>query len=240
MRVRDVMTQDVVSVGPDDSILRAVHLMLQKKVSGLPVVDAAGKLVGIVSEGDFLRRAELGTAHRQPKWLEFLMGPGLLAQEFTRASGRKVREVMATELRTVEADASVADAVDCMERYRVKRLPVMDKGGMVGIVTRSNLLRALAGLIHDKPVAAGDSEIKERLLAELKKKAWAPIVTVDVHQGVVELSGILSDERQREAVRVVVENTLGVKSIVDHLVWVEPLSGTVIESKEDQTAAAKR
>ena len=237
MKVRDVMTRDVISVAPDDPITRAVHLILQKKISGLPVVDTSGNLVGLVSEGDFLRRTETGTEQRGPKWLEFLLGPGLLTQEFVRTSGRKVHEVMVEEVRTVSADASLSEAVNLLERYRIKRLPVMDGKRLVGIITRSNLLRALAALIHQKPAAAGnDADIKGRILAELRKKAWAPIVTVDVHHGVAELSGILADERQREAIRVVVENTPGVKEIADHLVWIEPTSGLVIESAEERAA----
>src|SRR5208282_4674009 len=104
MRVRDVMTRNVISVGPHEPILQAAHLMLQNSISGLPVVDAAGKLVGIVTEGDFLRRGEIGTQRRRPKWLEFLVGPGRLAAEYVQTSGRKVGEIMTTDLQTVAED----------------------------------------------------------------------------------------------------------------------------------------
>ena len=114
MQAKDVMTPKVVSVNPNDTILRAIRLMLQNKVSGLPVVDASGQLAGIVTEGDFLRRTETATEHRPPRWIEFLMGPGPLAVEYAHSHGRKVREVMTTEVRSVTEDASVADVVDVM------------------------------------------------------------------------------------------------------------------------------
>ena len=105
MKARDVMTcKDLITVSPDKSILEAARVMLQKKISGLPVIDDSGNLVGIVTEGDFLRRSEIGTEHKSPRWIEFLMGPGLLAGEYVHASGRKVSEVMTKELRTIGED----------------------------------------------------------------------------------------------------------------------------------------
>jgi CBS domain-containing protein len=128
MRVSDVMTRNVVSIRSDDTILKAARLMLQNRISGLPVVDAEGGLIGMVTEGDFLRRAEINTARRRPKWIEFLLGPGRLADEFTRASGRRVQEVMTQGPVTVAEDASLATAVELMERNRIKRLPVVRDG----------------------------------------------------------------------------------------------------------------
>ena len=138
MQVRDVMTRKVICVTVGDSILAAAGLMLQNRISGLPVVDAGGNLVGVVTEGDFLRRGELGTQRTRPKWLEFLLGPGRLANEYVHAFGRKVGEIMTADPICVTEDDSLQTVVELMERGRVKRLPVIRDGRLVGIVSRAN------------------------------------------------------------------------------------------------------
>ncbi len=149
MQVRDVMTRNVISIAAGEPVLNAVNTMLQNRISGLPVVDAQGSLVGMVTEGDFLRRGEIGTQRRRPKWLEFLVGPGRLADEYVHASGRKVEEVMTTDPVTVSEDDSLETVVELMERRRIKRLPVLRDGKMVGIVSRANLMHALASLARE-------------------------------------------------------------------------------------------
>src|SRR5688572_2697502 len=134
MKVRDVMTTPVVSIDSEAPISRAIRLMLQKKISGLPVVDAAGNLTGVVTEGDFLRRAEAGTLHSQPRWLEFLMGPGLLAEDYAKTHGRKVSEVMTRSVKTVDEDTQLNDVVALMERNGIKRIPVLRGKKLIGIV----------------------------------------------------------------------------------------------------------
>jgi CBS domain-containing protein len=236
MKAMDVMTREVVSIAPDASVLEAVRLMLQHKISGLPVVDAAGKLQGILTEGDFLRRTETGTERKRSRFVEFLLGPGRLAEDYTHASGRKVEEVMTLDVYTVSEDAPLEQVVHLMERHRIKRLPVVRDGKLIGIVTRANLMRAVANLaLAAHPVAASDATIREQLIAELKKQRWAPVGLIDVvvKDGVVKLSGALTDERERQAIRIAAENIPGVKKVEDHLVWVEPNSGVVLEAPED-------
>jgi CBS-domain-containing membrane protein len=236
MNAADVMTRGVITVGPDSSVLEAVQLMLQHRISGLPVVDKKGELLGIVSEGDLLRRTETGTQRRRPRWLEFLIGPGKLADEYVHASGRKVNEVMTPNVTTAAEDTPLEQIVELMERHQIKRVPVMRGREVVGIVTRANLLRALAGVAREVPRSAtNDAAIRERLLAELGKQPWAPIAQLNilVRNGVVQLWGTIFDERQREAIRVAAENILGVKAVEDHLVWVEPTSGMVILPEEE-------
>jgi len=230
MKARDIMSREVVSVSPGETILHAARIMLQRKFSGLPVVDDAGTLVGIVTEGDFLRRAETGTLRRRPRWSEFLLGPGRLAGEYTRAAGQVVQDVMTRDVCTVTEDAELADVVDLMERNHVKRLPVLRGGKVVGIVTRRNLLRALAGLATAKPAVAGDDDaIRARVIAELGKQPWAPMLpNVIVTNGNVKLVGTVFDDRQRDALRVLAGNVPGVKSVQDELVWIEPTTGMVI------------
>ena len=243
MRAVDVMTVDPVFISPDESIVEAIRVMLQRKFSGLPVVDSTGSLVGIVTEGDLLRRTETGTQRKRPRWIEFLIGSGRLANEYVHATGRKVRDVMTYEVHTVTEDAPLDEIVQLMERHQIKRLPVVRDGKLVGIVTRVNLLRALASVVGEtKPVAGGDdASIRARIYAELQKQPWAPVNTLDivVRDGIVHLWGVVLDKRQREATYVVAENTSGVKGIEDHLVWVEPMSGMAISAPGEIEARAK-
>lgn len=233
MNVSDIMTPNVLSVPPTESVVTAAQLMLQKRISGLPVIDDRGHLVGIVTEGDFLRRAETGTRRQRPRWIEFFMGPGRLADEYVQLSGRKVSDVMTHEVATVPPDAPLEQAVRLMERHNIKRVPVVDNGKVIGIVTRANLLHAVASFAHEiAPLGAEDATIREQLLATLKDQPWAPVtaVHVTVRNGVVALSGIITDERQRQALRVAAENIPGVKDVEDNIVWVEPTSGMFVEA----------
>lgn len=231
MKAQDVMTRSVISVGPNDTIARAVRLMLQKRISGLPVVDQWGRLLGMVTEGDFLRRAETSTARQRPRWLEFLVGPGRMADEYVHAHGRKVHEVMTSDPVTVTEDTALQDVVALMEKRQIKRVPVIRGDKVVGIVSRANLLHALAGLTAEaRPTSADDRAIRDSLLAELAKEKWAPLAALDitVRDGTVELWGTIMDERERQALIVAAENIPGVKSVKDHLAWIDAASGLVL------------
>ena len=236
MQVKDVMTQNVISVQATEPVLKAARLMLQNRISGLPVVSSKGDLVGIVTEGDFLRRSELGTQRRRPKWLEFIVGPGKLADEYVHNSGRKVEEVMTPDPRVVAEDDSLEEVVELMEKHHVKRLPVMRGSRMVGIVSRANLMHALASLARDTETSGPDWSIRDKILAAIGKEGWAPRINVVVRNGVAELWGVITDEREREGLIVVAENVAGVKEVHDHLVWVEPMSGMAFPSAEDEKA----
>jgi CBS domain-containing protein len=240
MQVRDVMTRKVISIAGSDTVLSAVNAMLQNRISGLPVIDAQSNLVGMVTEGDFLRRSEIGTQRRRPKWLEFLVGPGRLAEEYVHASGRKVEEVMTADPVTVSEDDSLETVVELMERRHIKRLPVVRDGKMVGIVSRANLMLALASLARDKQMpTSGDTAIRERVLAAFANQRWAPQVNVVVKNGVADLWGTIMDERERRACLVMAENVGGVTKVHDHLVWVEPMSGMAFPSSEDEANLRK-
>jgi CBS-domain-containing membrane protein len=235
MKARDVMTQPVMSVEAETPVQVAIRLMLRRKISGLPVVNACGNLVGMVTEGDFLRRAESGTEHKRSRWLDFLMGPGLLADQYTKTHGRKVGEVMTPNVKSVDEHTSLGDIVAMMERHRIKRVPVLRGKKLIGIVTRANLLRALASVIHKLPPAKTDDVgIRQKILDQLQSEKWAPVATVDaiVRDGVVTLTGYVLDERQRAALKVLVENVPGVTQVRDQMVWVEPMSGVTMPSDE--------
>jgi CBS-domain-containing membrane protein len=214
--------------------------MLQKRVSGLPVIDADGNLAGIVTEGDLLRRAETGTERKRPRWLEFVLGPGRLADEYVRTHGRKVAEIMTVEPQTISEDTPLDEIVRCMEKHRVKRLPVVRDRQVVGIVSRANLLHALASLAPAAPrPAPGDFDIRQRLMTELDRQKWTPLAALNVvvRNGIVELWGTITDERERQALIVLAENIAGVKAVRDHLAWVEPNSGMVVYSPDDEVEA---
>lgn len=232
MRVKDVMSTKLISVSPDATIAEAIALMVKEHISGLPVVGADGHLAGVVSEGDFLRRIETGTQPHRRRWLEWLFDPGSQAEEYARSRGRKVSEVMTAEPVTIEENADLAEAADLMEQRHVKRLPVLRGEQVVGIVTRSDLMRALVGFVTPayEDTITTDEEIRKAVLAELKSQSWAPVavVTVDVDDGVVTLRGSILDERQRDALKVAAENVSGVKEVKDKLVWVEPYTGATI------------
>jgi CBS domain-containing protein len=240
MNAADVMTRQVITIEPNASILHAAQLMLQNRISGLPVVDFHGHLVGIVTEGDFLRRTETGTERQRPSWLTFLMPEGRLAEEYVQTHGRKIKEVMTCSPSSVFEETPLEEVVRIMERKNVKRVPVLRDGKLVGIITRANLLHALVCLAPtNQPVAEEDSTIRDRLLSEIAKLPWRPAVSVIVHDGVVDLSGTILSESEREAMKVAVENVPGVKAIHDHVAWVEPNSGMVFASPEDENAGTR-
>jgi CBS domain-containing protein len=240
MNAADAMTRTLVTIGPDAPILQAIRLMLQHRISGLPVVDAAGGLVGIITEGDLLRRGETGTERRRPRWLEFLLGPGRRAGDYVEAHARRVGEVMTREVATVEETTPLDEVVRAMEERRVKRLPVLREGRLVGILSRANLLRALAvAAAETGPALAGDEAIRERLAAEIGKQSWAPptLPNIMVRNGVVHVWGLVTSDEQRVALKVLAENVPGVKAVRDHLVWIEPFSGLVVEPLDQEEGA---
>jgi len=240
MQVKDIMTSKVLSVEANTSVFEAIRSMLQHKISGLPVVNADGALVGIVTEGDFLRRAETATERRRPRWLEFLMGPGRLADDYVHTHTRRVADVMTPDPYTVTEGTPLEDVVRIMEKRRIKRLPVVRGKLVVGIVSRANLLQALASLAPHAPAPApADGAIRERLMAELERQKWAPLgwLNVVVQNGVVELWGTITDERERRALIVAAQNIPGVKDVHDHVVWIEPTSGVVIDAEGEVLAS---
>jgi CBS domain-containing protein len=231
MKAADLLTSLVVTVTPDATIEYAAQLMLQHRISGLPVTDSDGAVLGIVTESDLLRRAETGTDKRHARWVSLLIGPGRLAQEYVHTHGRKVGEVMTERVFTVTPETPLADLVALMETKHVKRVPVVDQGRLVGIVSRADVMAALVGLLSEKPAGSvTDSDIRNQILAEIDRQPWGPRDSVDVivTNGVVVLKGTIPDERERAALCVAAENVPGVKAVHDRLVWIDSVSGIVI------------
>jgi CBS domain-containing protein len=239
MRAHQIMSESVITVTPETRIVDAANIMLEKHLSGLPVVDTAGKLVGIVSEGDLICRPEIGTQKKRGRWLGFLVGAGKSAADFVREQGRKVGEVMTKSPLTVTEDASLAEIVELMEKNNIKRLPVMRGDALVGIVTRANLLQAVASLAREVPdPTADDDHIRNRIVAALEKRDWCPFgLNLIVRDGIVHLSGVITDERSRQATIVAAENVEGVRKVHDHLCWVDRMSGFYLNSPEDEELA---
>lgn len=214
------MTVGAATVGPEGSIADAARIMLEHRVSGLPVVDSQGALVGIVTERDLLRRAEIGTERKRPRWLDVWVGTGELAEEYVRAHGRRVADVMTRNVVSVDTDTPLDEVVTLMERDGFKRLPVLRDGRIAGIVSRANLVLALSRrLIETSPAPGDDLAVRKHILDEIAEKGWTPsaIIQVDVSDGVVELSGTVLDERVRQAIAVAARNAPGVTEVKDNL-----------------------
>ena len=237
MNVADVMTRHVISVSPGATVDQAARQMLERGISGLVVVDAKGELAGVLTEGDLLRRDELGTERHRPWWLRMLVSPGRQAADFTRTHGRRVHDVMTVDVVTVPADAPLEAVVEMMEQHRIKRLPVTEGGRVIGVVSRADLLRALVvAERREQPTATDDRSIRAAILDALDKQSWAPLTTLNVMVAdhVVDLWGTITNEDERRAISVIAENTPGVQQVNDHLVFVEPYSGTVVEGPADR------
>jgi CBS domain-containing protein len=221
MQARDVMVRDVVTVHPEATVRAVAQLLVERRISGVPVVDAEGRLVGIITEGDLIRRAELGTEPRRSRWLEYFIGPDVAAEEFVRAHALRAADVMTKRPESVSEDADLGEVAMLMERRHVKRLPVVRDGRLVGIVSRSNLVQALASLPAESlpEMSADDRELRERVLQAIREQPFgAPwLVSVVVNHGVVELWGAVYTDSERRTIRVAAEAVPGVTEIRDHL-----------------------
>ncbi len=225
MQASDIMTPEVVTVGRDTSLADVIRLMLTHRISGLPVVEA-GTVVGIVSEGDLLRRPETGTERRRRHWLELLSFSDTAAADYVRTHGMTAGEVMTTEVVTIADTTPIADIAEVLESQGMKRVPVLRAGKLVGIVSRADLLRSLGSKLGPKPQES-DARIRMVLLAELSLHAsWAPLpaeVSVLVQDGVVHYWGSVRSEARRRAMIVAAERIAGVQHVVDHMQpWSEP------------------
>lgn len=230
MLVADLMTSNVVSVLPETTLADAARIMLARHVSGLPVVDRSEKLVGMVTEGDLLRRTELGTEGEEPSWLKAFLMPSSLAQDYVHSHGRHVSEVMSTHPLSVSPDAPIREATELMRRKHIKRLPVLHEGKLVGVISRADLLTALARKLIATTEKCSEQEIGDHILAEIKRQRWAPKsgIRVSVNGNVVDLEGVIFSDAERQAVRVIAENAPGVKEVHDNMVYIDPGSGMSI------------
>jgi len=222
MKAQDVMVRDVVTVGPDTKVAEAVALLVKHDISALPVVDSDGDLIGILSEADLLEREELGAEHHHPWWIETVMPASKLAEEFAKAHGKKVSELMSTDLITASEDTPVSEIAALLERHRIKRVPIVSDGKVVGIVSRSNLIQALASSkAASEPKNATDRSIRLELLDRLgQQRQWTDFGSrnIIVQDGVVHLWGLVSSESERKALTALAEGVPGVSDVADEMI----------------------
>ena len=242
MKASDVMTRMVITIDEQAPIAEALHLMLGKAISGLPVVDCNQQLVGIITEGDLLRRAELATEKHIAWWKDLLFGPWFSAKEYVRTHARSVGSVMTRETLCIAEDTPLSTIVRIMEQGHVKRLPVTKDGKVIGIVSRRDILQPLSAVIGD-PLAgsASDASILEQIERDLGTQPWCPRhnISVAVKDGIAALSGTVSGFEQREALRVLIQDVEGVRKIRDQLLVVDPYLGTAIVSPLESRAATE-
>lgn len=224
MRARDVMVSPVLTVRPDVSVKHAAKILIENCISALPVVNNTGVLVGIVSEGDLMRRVETGTEKQRSWWLRFLAGEEVLASEYAQSHARNVADVMTRELVTASPDAPLNSIADLMEKHAIKRVPIVRDGELVGIVSRANLVQALVSAPKALEIPTTDGAIRDTLLRQLRAQPWSHSwqLNVTVHHGIVDLWGVTYSENERRAIRIAAENIPGVLAVNDRL-YVRPI-----------------
>jgi CBS domain-containing protein len=226
MKASDIMVTQVVAVAPDAPVREVAKLMVERRISGLPVVDGGGKVLGVVSEGDLIRRPELGTDEQPSAWLRVFLSADDRARDFVKTHGLRARDVMTAPAISVTPDATLGEVVRVMERHHIKRLPVVKDGKLAGLLTRTDMLRALLArqALPEAGVPHSDGEIRGRVMQALEGADWggSAIVNVQVVEGVAHLWGAVDSDDQRRALRLAVESVPGVKGVEEHLARAMP------------------
>jgi CBS domain-containing protein len=221
MKARDVMVSHVITVGPELDLKAVANTLVANGISAVPVVAIDGRVVGIISERDLMRRAVSGAERKRSWWLETFSSAEQLMAEFVKAHGRKAKDVMRRQVISIDADTSLQEIANLLEKHGIKRVPVIDNGRLVGIVSRANLVQALAsrGLAF-VDVTEADEALRKVIVLNLRKLPWtAAMATVDVmvDRGIVNLWGLVRNEEEKNAIRVGAEGVPGVRAVNDHL-----------------------
>lgn len=219
MKARDVMVSPVITVKESSPVKDVAKIFLEHRISAVPVVDGKDKLVGIVSEGDLLHRAEAGTERRRSWWLEAFTEDATLATEFIKAHGRTIADVMTRDVITASPDTPLYEIANILEKRMIKRVPIVENGRLVGIVSRANLIQAVASGRKAIELPMPDAAIRDKLLAALNGQRWVhtALMNVTVVDGVVNLWGITYSAKERKAIRIIVESIPGVRAINDNM-----------------------
>jgi CBS domain-containing protein len=219
MQAKDIMSSPVVTVTPDTSVAEVAALLLEKRISGVPVVDHTGQIAGIISEGDLLRRVETNTQRHRPHWLEMLLGQGGDAGSFIKSHASRVGDVMSHDVIATHPEASLREIAELMERHGIKRVPIVDGGALVGIVSRANLVQGLLADRKSSTDYTDDDQIRAKLNDLLRSQPWIDHnrINVVVRSGTVQLWGTVRDDEQRRALTIAAESIAGVRSVEDHL-----------------------
>ena len=219
MKARDIMVSPIITVKPSTSVKEIAKTLLERRISAVPVVDDGGHLVGIVSEGDLLHRFEAGTERRHAWWLSGFIDDATLAAEYAKAHARQASDIMTRDVITATPDTPLHEIAALLEKHSVKRVPIVKEGQLVGIVSRANLVQAVAAARTELEISLSDSAIRDRLLARLKAEPWAHtwLLNVTVNGGVVDLWGITKSDAEKRAIRIAAESTAGVRAVNDNV-----------------------
>ena len=220
MKARDVMVSPVITVSESCTIRDLAKLLFDNRISGVPVVGSDGKVVGMVSEADLMHRSEIGTERPSSWWLALISGERALAAEYVQSRALKVKDVMATDVQSAHPDTPLVEIAEIFEEKHIKRVPILNEmGELVGIVSRANIVQAIAAARPQLEVNLPDTMIREKLITELKKQPWSHVhkLNATVTNGTVDLWGFTESEKERQAIRVAAESIPGVVAVNDHL-----------------------
>lgn len=229
MKVADFMRIDVVTVHPNMNVSDVASQMVRSHVSGMPVVDDDDNVIGVVTEGDLLRRVEAGTDRHRPRWLQIVMGPARLADEYVKSHALKVKDVMTNDVASVGPHDTLDSAVDLLERRGIKRVPVVSDGKLIGILSRADVLAAYVYKVRSTSSSgATDGEIRKSVLEAFEKEKWlrGDRLAVVVRDGEVELTGAVMSENERKALTVMASTIKGVRGVSDKLTYIDPIALT--------------
>ncbi len=220
MQAIDIMSVNVCSAGPDTPINEIARKLCDRGISALPIVDLNDKVLGVVSEGDLLRRIELGTM-KKPKWTDIFAGDDSLARDYVKSHGRTARDVMTQPAVVVSEATDIAEIATLLESKGIKRVPVVRDGKLVGIVSRSDIVRGLivAAKSWNRSRRTDEKKIRANILDEVRRLPFVhgTYINVVVDDGEVHLWGNVESAEQRAAIRVIAENTKGVTQVIDNM-----------------------
>ena len=218
MKARDVMGLHVISVGPDIPVQAVANTLVKNGISAVPVVDRNGALMGIVSEGDLMRRVEIGTERPRSWWLDLFRSNDARTHDFVKSHGRKAEDVMTESVVTVTPETSLQDIAHLLEQHGIKRVPVIEDSRVIGIVSRANLVQALASGRANEDVGTSDELLRHAIVKRLKAQPWGgAMINVIVRDSVAELWGFVENNEEKKAVRIAAEETPDIKAVKDNL-----------------------
>ena len=221
MRAADIMSINVCVATPDTPINEVARKLFDRNISAMPVVDKEGRVLGIVSEGDLMQRVELGTIRRS-WWLDLFSSNAALAKDYVKTHGRTAKDVMTRPAIVVEESTELPVIANLLESHRIKRVPVVRDGRVVGIVGRADIVRGLilAAKTWGRPRKLSDEAIRASILEEINRQPFADATSINVlvDDGEVHLWGQVETPEQRAAIRVAAENARGVSQVIDNIV----------------------
>ena len=219
MKAHEMMTKDVITVSPDATVRDIAALLVRHRISGLPVTTADRRVVGMVSQSDLLHKAEIGSEQKRKWWLATFGDPDGMAREYVKAHGQKAADIMSRFIVSVADNAEFADVANTLSTHRVKRVPVIHDGKLVGIITRTDVVRALAKLEAIGPSRPGDVALQKAVLDKMRAQTWldTAYVNAEMTNGVVRLTGFIASDDQRRALRVLAEEVCGAGKVQDDM-----------------------